>query len=215
MKYVLEVRAPQQPDEVVATFGGSEPFLPVERGDLLNPAHWKTPDLEGKLLRVLNVEHLIGGEELEHRIVLFTEQLEGAEDARLERGGAAGTVMRMRRAAHKLADDRVADLREKSASRVAEFRGKGSAILESQLPRIQALIKEKVRPLASETIQNDEALTPILQRVYEFLPTTVRLVVKQEGFVAFCLRNRAWLVERSENAELVAGPDDGEDPEAR
>ncbi|MDH3712802.1 MAG: hypothetical protein OET44_03015 [Gammaproteobacteria bacterium] len=41
--------------------------------------------------------------------------------------------------------------------------------------------------------------------LYEFFPTTLRLMIQEETFVDFCLSNRKYLIERWDQDELPAG----------
>jgi hypothetical protein len=69
--------------------------------------------------------------------------------------------------------------------------------LEKHLPLVRSLLFDKVLPgLASkgaDFLSNDKNLIPILQKVHEMLPFPVRILVKQEDFVRFCLKHKTVL----------------------
>lgn len=75
---------------------------------------------------------------------------------------------------------------------------KSNELLEQQVPKIKALLKERLGPKARDAIQNDELMTTALNGIYDVLIVShpaLRLVVKREQFIDFCLSNRARFVE--------------------
>ncbi|MCH7914118.1 MAG: hypothetical protein IH856_13945 [Deltaproteobacteria bacterium] len=66
--------------------------------------------------------------------------------------------------------------------------------LREHWPRIQQLFEEKVGPAALAAAKNDEMIRPLFERVYWRLPRPVRMVVKEETFVRFCMKNKDRLV---------------------
>ena len=68
--------------------------------------------------------------------------------------------------------------------------------IRAHWPRIQQLLQEKVGPAVLAAAKNDESLKPVVERVYRSLPPRVRMLVKEETFVRFCLKNRDKLVPR-------------------
>jgi hypothetical protein len=66
--------------------------------------------------------------------------------------------------------------------------------LREHWPKIQQLFEEKVGPAALAAAKNDEMIRPLFERVYWRLPRPVRMVVKEESFVRFCLKNKDRLV---------------------
>lgn len=70
--------------------------------------------------------------------------------------------------------------------------------LREHWPKIQQLFEEKVGPAALAAAKNDETIRPLLERVYWRLPLPVRMVVKEETFVRFCLKNKDRLVPSGE-----------------
>jgi hypothetical protein len=93
MEYQLEIYRPGSCDEDgrIKVFTSAAPFLPIRVGDLLNAATWGKDASEWKLLRVLNVEHLIseksgGGIDPSgrtiHRALVYTERMVVTAEAR-------------------------------------------------------------------------------------------------------------------------------------
>lgn len=70
-------------------------------------------------------------------------------------------------------------------------------LLEEYLPKIRAIVQSKIGSLAQEVVQNDESMSLIFSKLYEALPLAVRLVIKQDKFVAFCMENRDKLIGKS------------------
>ena len=85
MEYMLEVYAPGSMKDVWVYFESSSPFLPINVGDLINPGIWEGSQSPMKILRVVSVEHIIWeiNSDVKHKLMVFTEEIEGSEDARL------------------------------------------------------------------------------------------------------------------------------------
>jgi len=86
LEYRLEIHRPGSCDdqECLKIFISTAPFLPLRIGDLLNASEWDRDASGWKLLRVLNVEHVIsekssagidpsGG--IIHRALIYTERV--------------------------------------------------------------------------------------------------------------------------------------------
>jgi len=86
LEYRLEIHRPGSCDhqECLKIFTSTAPFLPLRVGDLLNASAWDRDASGWKLLRVLNVEHVIsekpsagidpsGG--IIHRALIYTEKV--------------------------------------------------------------------------------------------------------------------------------------------
>ena len=86
LQYRLEIHRPGSCDdqECLKIFTSTAPFLPLRIGDLLNTSAWDRDASGWKLLRVLNVEHVIsekpsagidpsGG--IIHRALIYTEKV--------------------------------------------------------------------------------------------------------------------------------------------
>jgi hypothetical protein len=93
MEYQLEIYRPGSCDEdaCIRVFTSAAPFLPIHVGDLLDAATWGKDASEWKLLRVLNVEHLIseksgGGIDPSgraiHRALVYTERTADTAETR-------------------------------------------------------------------------------------------------------------------------------------
>jgi hypothetical protein len=61
---------------------------------------------------------------------------------------------------------------------------------------VQAWLREKLGCLTIEVIQNDVLMTHTLVLVYQLLPSAVRMIVREERFVVFCLSHRDRLIEQ-------------------
>jgi hypothetical protein len=78
------------------------------------------------------------------------------------------------------------------------FKDKAAELLESQLPKVRAVVAERLGPKAKELVVDDALMTRCLGDAYEFLPAPVRLMVKRERFVTYCLEHRDRLMSPQE-----------------
>ena len=77
------------------------------------------------------------------------------------------------------------------------LKDKAGDMLEQQLPKVQALVSAQLGSRGREIAADEALLTRCFGNAYEFLPAPVRMLVKRERFVAFCLDNRHRLVPAS------------------
>lgn len=83
---------------------------------------------------------------------------------------------------------------------------KSDELLELQMPKIKVLLKEKLGPKAKDALQNDELMTNVLSGIYDVLMVShpaLRLVVKRERFIDFCLSNRSRFLESYSQDEMT------------
>ena len=69
--------------------------------------------------------------------------------------------------------------------------------IQDNWPRIQELFREKAGPAVLAAIHDDEKMTAVLKLVHEALPFPLRLLVKQDAFVQFCLARREHLAGKA------------------
>ncbi|MEY2393736.1 MAG: hypothetical protein QOF94_81 [Acidobacteriaceae bacterium] len=81
MKYYLEIFQPDVMDVVWMKFESDTPFLTISKGDILNPYDFSEAEA-GKLLRVVSLEHFLTA--FEHKLYIYTEQIDDNEDVRLD-----------------------------------------------------------------------------------------------------------------------------------
>jgi hypothetical protein len=100
MEYQLKIYRPGSCDEdgCIKLFSSAAPFVPIRVGDFLNTTTWGKDASEWKLLRVLNVEHLIseksqGGIDPSgrtiHRVLVYTERMADTAETRNKMHAAA------------------------------------------------------------------------------------------------------------------------------
>src|SRR5205823_1703142 len=85
--YQLEVYVPASTDTVFAHFESSLPFLPIHPGDIVNPGIWEDSQSPMRVLRVLNVEHIIWKSrngEIKHKLMVYTDEVAGTRELRLQ-----------------------------------------------------------------------------------------------------------------------------------
>ena len=94
--YAIDIYLPGNPGtDIACTIESDLPFLPFQKGDLINPRTWTSHYCEllnsyhasehGTLLRVTGVEHFIHQGETgfrQHRIGIFTESVDDVAEAR-------------------------------------------------------------------------------------------------------------------------------------
>lgn len=87
IQYELEIYEPNSADDVWAVFDSSTPFMTISKGDILNPGTWPNTQSPMKVLRVINVEHLIweSGVKVTQKLLVFTEEVAGTRELRLAR----------------------------------------------------------------------------------------------------------------------------------
>ena len=87
MEYMLEIYEPGSVENVWVYFKTSSPFGAISIGDLINPNLWEGSQSPMRILRVVNVEHIIWevNSTVKHKVMVFTEEIEGSEEARLGR----------------------------------------------------------------------------------------------------------------------------------
>jgi hypothetical protein len=98
-KYALEIYRPgNRGDDVACTIESDEPFLLIQKGDLINPRTWTShyynnlfslSDLSGRphgvVLRVTGIEHFLVQTEQgfsQHKLGVFTEAVDDTDKAR-------------------------------------------------------------------------------------------------------------------------------------
>jgi len=100
MEYRLEIYRPGSCDNqgCIKVFTSAAPFLPIRVGDLLNTTNWGKESSEWRLLRVLNIEHLISEKSSAgidpsggtiHRALVYTEKTTDTAETRNRMHGAA------------------------------------------------------------------------------------------------------------------------------
>jgi|GEM_PF-2261423 len=91
---------------------------------------------------------------------------------------------------------------------IEQLTDKAKLLLLAQLPAIQKHITEQMPALLKtygvksvQFVTDSERLTPLFGTVYQSLPLPVRVLVKQETFVRFCLSQKENLVGQWLEAE--------------
>jgi hypothetical protein len=84
---------------------------------------------------------------------------------------------------------------------IEQLTGKAKSLLLAQLPAIQKHISEQMPAFLKtygmkgvQFVTDSERLTPLFGTVYQSLPLPVRVLVKQDTFVRFCLSQKENLV---------------------
>lgn len=86
---------------------------------------------------------------------------------------------------------------------VADAGNKAQEILTQYIPKIRAVFTDKIGPAVLANVKDDETIAELSKLVYGLLPVMLRLAVKEERFVRFCLANRDTLVGVAESAKVA------------
>lgn len=86
-EYSIEIYEPESGDNCWVAFSSSSPFMGISVGDIVNPVTWEGSQSPMKVLRVINVEHMIWETDtkVKHKVMVYTEEVEGTEELRLTR----------------------------------------------------------------------------------------------------------------------------------
>ena len=77
----------------------------------------------------------------------------------------------------------------------SQFNNKVDEQLKKFIPEIKKVLKDNIKKVTKSTLNNDKAMMITFRKSYQFLPLPVRLIVDQEDFVKFCMRNKHILLE--------------------
>lgn len=67
--------------------------------------------------------------------------------------------------------------------------------LKKYIPDIKKVMKDNFKKITNSTLKNDKAMTTTFKKSYQFLPLPIRLMVDQDDFVKFCMRNKHLIME--------------------
>jgi hypothetical protein len=79
VRYVLEVRRPDNYSDVWALFEAATPWVAIHVGDLIDPGNWPGSQSPKRVLRVIRVEHVVvdEGPQLAQCLRIATEEVDG------------------------------------------------------------------------------------------------------------------------------------------
>lgn len=85
MRYYLEIYSPDSADDVWVSFEADSPFGAIAVGDIINPGMWDGSQSPMRVLKAVAVEHILWDiQELKHKVMVFTTEVEGTRELRLE-----------------------------------------------------------------------------------------------------------------------------------
>ena len=86
-KYALEIYKPGSIEDVEVTFESDTPFLNINIGDILNTNMWSGTETNGKLIKVVKMEHFIWEYDSgpKHKIGIITKEIEDTLEERFSR----------------------------------------------------------------------------------------------------------------------------------
>ncbi len=88
--YSLEIYEPQSMENAWIVFHSTSPFMSISAGDIINPGIWEGSKSPMKVLRVLNVEHIVWQSkegDVKQKVMVYSEEVEGTSELRLRRSG--------------------------------------------------------------------------------------------------------------------------------
>lgn len=79
-EFLIEIYKPESTTQVEFQYASSTPFMPISRGDIINPMKQKG----SHVFRVTNVEHFITENEkkIEHKIGIYTMEVKDTHELR-------------------------------------------------------------------------------------------------------------------------------------
>ena len=88
--------------------------------------------------------------------------------------------------------------------KVSEWKTGTARIIEEYKPIIWELLEKRLGSLTRDALQDDQVMDSALRSIYQLLPAPVRLTVKEENFVRFCLKHRDRFLQKSEQDRAPA-----------
>jgi hypothetical protein len=88
---------------------------------------------------------------------------------------------------------------------IADAGSKADEVLIRYLPKIRQFFVETAGPAVTDLARDDKNLTILGRSAYGLLPFPVRLIVKEEAFIRFCLAHRDKLITGSSEDSLLLG----------
>ncbi len=76
-----------------------------------------------------------------------------------------------------------------------EFYVKIEEQLKKFIPEIKNVLKDSFKKVSKSALSNEKVMETTFRKSYQFLPLPIRLMVDQDVFVKFCMRNRNLLLE--------------------
>jgi hypothetical protein len=93
---------------------------------------------------------------------------------------------------------------------IADAGSKADEILIRYLPKIRQFFVEKAGPAVANVASDDKNLAVLGRSAYGLLPFPVRLIVREEAFIRFCLAHRDKLLTGSSgDSRLLSAPSEG------
>ncbi|WP_413112490.1 hypothetical protein [Thaumasiovibrio sp. DFM-14] len=77
-------------------------------------------------------------------------------------------------------------------------------IIKAQWPKIETMLLERLGPVAADKLNNEEFITKTFETTYECLPMPVRMILKKEKFMAYCMEHKDPIIAKLSTAAQPA-----------
>lgn len=92
------------------------------------------------------------------------------------------------------------------SKRIIEVKEKSVETLERLVPSIRSILLEKLGPRIEDAVKDDELMRQVCGEIHTLLTfdhMALRLLIRRERFIEFCLKNRDRLLERQNSKGMV------------
>jgi hypothetical protein len=82
--YYREIYLPESTRDPWVSFRTTTPFMTIQRGDIINPSIWEGSQSPMKVLKAVNVEHIIWetDDHVGDKLMVFTDEVDGTAELR-------------------------------------------------------------------------------------------------------------------------------------
>ena len=193
VRYSLDVYRDTDSGDILASFAASTPFMDVQPGAMLNVGAFGDSEQDVQPLEIVGIEHCISESEfIDQRTKVYVRGLSEMDDQEfVPDWGLASAVNGLKDKARNQVKA-VAN-----GMKVPEWKNGSAKIIEQYKPIIWELLEKRLGSLATDTLQDDQVMDSAFRSIYQLLPAPVRLTIKEEIFVKFCLKHRDRFLQKS------------------
>jgi hypothetical protein len=87
---------------------------------------------------------------------------------------------------------------KESSNALCVGKEKSKQSIDKHWPAIEKLVVERLAGIKEEKLRDKAFLESTFDKVYELLPTAIRLVVKRDKFIGYCMGQQEHIVRRIE-----------------
>ncbi|MGF1681633.1 hypothetical protein [Photobacterium minamisatsumaniensis] len=86
----------------------------------------------------------------------------------------------------------------------SESSNKINEVIQSQWPKIEAILLERLAATAGDKLNDEEFINTAFKNTYGFLPMPIRLVLSEDKFVSYCMQHKEPLLEKLNELNTVS-----------